>query len=291
MAETETRVLVMGCGGIGGVVAGHLAERGVEVHAVSRNPKVVEAAAVRGLRLQGEGGRRDVPVTVHLAPPAGLSFDYVLLATQPPDVEVAARVAAPFLGEQGRMVCFQNGLCEERVARIIGDRGRVVGGIVAWGALMVEPGVYDRTSAGGFSLGRLDGPVDAPLERLAELLECVGPVKVTNNLPGARWSKLALNCAVSTMGTLNGSTLGKVVRQRAARRLALEMMTEAVQVAKREGVRLEKVAGTLDLEWIALGGSEGPAALAGKHAMLLAVGAKYRRMRSSMLRAIEAGCW
>ncbi|MEZ4473798.1 MAG: 2-dehydropantoate 2-reductase [bacterium] len=289
MKARSSRVLVIGCGGIGGVVTGHLAELGVEVHAVSRNPAVIEAIRAGGLRLTGEGGDRTVPVPVHGEVPPG-PFDFVLLATQPLDVESAAAQAAPALGPEGRIVCFQNGLCEERVARVLGDRSRVVGGIVAWGASMVEPGLYDRTADGGFVLGRLDGAADPQVDVLADLLEVIGPVQRTSNLAGARWSKLALNCAVSSLGTLNGSALGKVVRQRFARRVALEIMTEVVHVAQRLDVRLEKVSGTLDLTRIALDANpRAGLSLAGKHALILAVGLRYRRMRSSMLRAIEAG--
>ena len=57
--------------------------------------------------------------------------------------------------------------------------------------------------------------------------------------------------------------------------------------------RPRKVAGTLDLNWIALSeadrASSGSLSLAGKHALLVAVGLRYRRMRSSMLAAIERG--
>jgi 2-dehydropantoate 2-reductase len=70
-------------------------------------------------------------------------------------------------------------------------------------------------------------------------------------------------------------------------------MTEAVAVARRRGIRLEKVSGTLDLAWIALTPADvsgpGSPSLLAKHALLLAVGAKYRRLRSSMLLAIERG--
>ena len=76
-----------------------------------------------------------------------------MLATQPPQVEEAARTALPPLADDGAMVVLQNGLCEERIARIAGAE-RVIGAIVAWGASMLEPGVYDRTSAGGFRVGR-----------------------------------------------------------------------------------------------------------------------------------------
>ncbi len=283
----QPRVLVVGCGGIGGIVTAHLSDLGVDVCALSRNTAVVRSVVERGFLVRGEGGRRAIPGRVVAQMPEG-PFDYVLLAMQPTDVEAAAREAAPQLASDGRVVCFQNGLCEERVAQIVGAE-RVVGGIVAWGGLMVEPGVYDRTSAGGFTLGRLEGPKDAQLERLGTLLECVGPVRLSDNLAGARWSKLALNCAVSSLGTLNGTPLGKVVRQRKARRLALEIMSEVVAVAGRAGVKLEKVAGTLDLDWIALSPDDRAPVMASKQLMILAVGARYRRMKSSMLRAIEAG--
>ncbi|MFO0658355.1 MAG: ketopantoate reductase C-terminal domain-containing protein, partial [Polyangiaceae bacterium] len=151
-----------------------------------------------------------------------------------------------------------------------------------------------RTSAGGFTLGRIDGLEDERLVRLAMLLEAVGPVTMTSNLAGARWSKLAINCAISTIGTLAADRLGPLMVHRHIRRLALEIMSEVVQVARAEKVKLEKVSGTIDLDWIALTDEErkasiGSPGLFAKHSMLLAVGARYRRMRSSMLAAIERG--
>src|SRR5205814_9410443 len=149
------------------------------------------------------------------------------------------------------VVVLQNGLCEDRVAAIVGA-DRVIGAIVAWGASMPEPGRYERTAHGGFAIGRLSGEIDDGVRRVGELLEAIGPVALTANLRGARWSKLALNCAVSALGTIAGDRLGPLVRVRRYRRLALEIMTEAVAVGKAEGIDLEKVAGTLDLTWIAL---------------------------------------
>src|SRR5262249_28842608 len=203
-----------------------------------------------GFRIVDEGEER--VVRGWIAPQPEGKYDLCVLATQPPQVESAARTALPHLAEDAQVVVLQNGLCEDRVGAIVGDE-RVIGGIVAWGASMTEPGRYERTAAGGFSVGRLVPPGnDVGPPRGAELLEAIGPVALTQNLRGARWSKLALNCAVSALGTIAGEKLGPLVRQRRYRRLALEIMTEAVAVAKAEGVALEKVAGTLDLEWIAL---------------------------------------
>lgn len=292
----KPRVLVVGVGGIGGVLTAHVArgraEQCAEVVALSTNRNIVGAIERDGMRVRGSGEpfvarARVIHELTANEPP----FDLILLATQPPQVEDAARKVLSHLAKDGAMVCLQNGLCEQRIERIAGP-SRVLGAVVAWGASMHEPGDYERTSRGGFTLGRIDGRTDDPrLGALASILDAVGPVKITDNLAGVRWSKLAINSAISTLGTIGGDRLGVLLRRAIVRRLALEIMSETVEVARAQGVRLEKVAGTLDLDWLALTPSErsGSIAIALKHALLIAVGTKFRRMRSSMLSAIERG--
>jgi 2-dehydropantoate 2-reductase len=264
------------------------------VDVLTTNANIADALRRDGFRVTGK-------TRVQHAQPAGIyataeaaqaPYDYVLLATQPPQVERAAAEVAPLVKRDGRVVCFQNGLCEVRVARAVG-RERVIGAVVAWGASMPEPGLYDRTSSGGLTLGRLDGEPDARIDELAGLFGSAFTVQKTSNLLGARWSKLAINCAISTLGTIGGARLGQLIGRRFVRRLALELMSECVYVARREGVRLEKVAGTVDLDWLALTPADRTAAgsllLGAKHAVLLAAGLRYRRLRSSMLAAIERG--
>lgn len=289
----KPRILLLGCGGIGGIIATTLIERGEDLTVVTHNPAIAEAINARGLTVKDEHHQRTVPARATVTIPDGVGpFDFVFLATQPPQVEEAARSAVGVLAAGGAAVCFQNGLCERRVASIVGAQ-RTIGAIVAWGGSMLAPGVYERTSAGGFAIGQLEGADAARLETLRRTLNAIGPTEVTRNLRGARWSKLAINCAISSLGTIGGDRLGALLKYRFVRRLALEVMTEAVAVARARDVRLEKVSGTIDLDWVALTDSErlvsGSPTLMAKHALLLAVGAKFRRLRSSMLVAIERG--
>lgn len=289
------RFLVVGCGAIGGICAAGLAETGQDVTVVTTNEGIHAALESRGLKVVGEGAPRTVRAAASLGVPEAPngSYDYVIVATQPPQVEKAARDVAHLLAPDGAMVCLQNGLCEDRLAAIVGAE-RVIGAVVGWGATMPEPGLYERTAAGGFTLGSLaDAPLDARHDRLARALEAIGPVETTTNLRGKRWSKLAINCAISSLGTIGGDRLGVLMQLRMVRRLALEIMTETAHVAQRENVKLEKVSGTVDLSWVALTEEErlasGSPSLVAKHGLLLAVGFRYRRMKSSMLSAIERG--
>lgn len=283
----------MGCGGIGGIMGAELTRSAYDVVAVTHNDAITAAINQQGFDVATANGPLRVPAHVHVTiPPDAGAFDFVFLATQPPQVEEAARAARPFLGPGGAMVCFQNGLCEQRVAEIVGAE-HVFGAVVAWGGSMLAPGRYERTSAGGFVIGRMDAAHDPRLASLSRVLSAIGPVRVTDNLIGSRWSKLAINCAISSLGTIGGDRLGALLRYRFARRLGLEVMTEAVVVARACDVRLEKVAGTIDLDWVTLNPADlagpGSPTLMAKHALLLAVGAKFRRLRSSMLAAIERG--
>ncbi|HSP78551.1 MAG TPA: 2-dehydropantoate 2-reductase [Myxococcaceae bacterium] len=292
--RTAPRVLVVGCGGIGGVLLSRLLESGQKVAAVTRREEIAQVLRTRGPVLRDERGERTLhgDLELFVQPPSEGAYDFILLATPPNGVEAAARDTAHLLAPDGALVVLQNGLCEELVAQVVGEH-KVIGAIVAWGASSPEPGVYERTSSGGIVLGTLQGEPDARVLRLAEVLRPVCPVDFTRNLRGARWSKLAINCAISTLGTVGGSRVGPLLRHRFVRRLAMEVFTEVLQVARAEGVRLEKVASTVHLEWLTLRESElrssASPSLLGKHLLLFAIGLRYRRLRSSMLAAIERG--
>ena len=288
MAEIP-RILIVGCGGIGGVMATHLcAAAAASVTVVSTNQAIVAAVKEHGFRLRGLDGPLQTAGEILDEVPKG-RFDFIFLATRPPQVEEAARQSLHALAENGVMVVLQNGLCEARVAAIVGEK-RTVGGIVSFGASMGQPGVFELTARGGITLGTMHEHDLPQLAVLQELLAPLGHIQITNNLLGARYSKLALNCAVSGMGTLAGVALGKLLGRVTARNLALEVMREVVQISRAEGVSIEPIGGTFDLNWLAdpAAPRHGLQHLA-RHAMLLAVGIKYRRLRSSMLRAIERG--
>lgn len=287
------RLLLMGCGAVGGVVAAGLLRAGHQVTIVTHNDQITDAINARGLQVTTPEGQWAVETPVHTQFDAVQgSFDVVFLAMKGTEVEQAARDVAGSLSPAGYVVTLQNGVVEDRVGHILG-RERVVGALVGWGATMHSPGVYEMTSRGELVVGELDGQVTPRVERLKATLDAAAPTTVSANIYGVLWSKLAINCFVTALGAVTGQLLGEMLQRGAIRRLALSIISEVVDVAHAHGISLEPVGGTLDLHQLYMPAGRRQAGfhpnLIAKHALILAVGLKFRRLKSSMLQSLERG--
>jgi 2-dehydropantoate 2-reductase len=295
--ETKThqqqRLLLMGCGSVGGVIAGGLLRAGYDLTMITHNSEITEAIRAAGLRVTTPEGSGTIPANVHthLDEIAG-PFDAAFLAMKATAVEQAAEHAAGYLAPNGYVVTLQNGVVEDRVAALLG-RERVVGALVGWGATMHAPGVYEMTSRGELVVGELDGQVTPRVQQVQAILEAATPTTVSGNIYGVLWSKLAINCVITTLGAVTGQLLGEMLRQGAVRRLALAIISEVLDVARALGIAVEPVGGTLNLEQLYLA-PERRAGLWGfdllpRHAIMLLVGMRFRRLKSSMLQSLERG--
>lgn len=287
------RLLLMGCGAVGGVIAGGLLRAGHDLTIVTHNEEIARAVSTDGLQVTTPEGAWTVPGTAHahLEEVEG-TFDAAYLAMKATGVEGAAQGVARRLSPEGYAVTLQNGVVEDRVAGILG-RDRVVGALVGWGATMHAPGVYEMTSRGELVVGELDGQLTPRVQALEAVLEAVAPVTVSTNIYGVLWSKLAINCATSAPGAVSGLLLGQILRRREARRLGLAIVSEVIDVAQALGITLEPVGGTLDLTRLYLpperrNGGIG-LDLVAKHAIMLLVGLRFRKLKSSMLQSLERG--
>jgi len=269
------RIGVIGLGAIGGVIAARIAVdgRAVSLAAGRHAARLSE----RGIRLNGGTWMRTQ--AFETLPPD--LYNLILLCTRTVDTEAALRPALPFLAADGIVVCVQNGLPEERVARLAGE-SRTMGAVVGWSASMIEPGDYVITGGGKFTLGGLSPGVSYKMREVERLLATVCPVAVTRNLAGARWSKLAINCAMSTIGAVSGLSLGEWTARADARRLALQVVREVVDEAARRGVRMEAISGVRP-DWLV----KAPR-FAGESAIRLLALARPRQ-RSGMIARLQEG--
>src|SRR5437773_176672 len=204
----KTRLGIIGAGAIGCVVGGLLTKAGHDVTLIDQWPEHVETMRRRGLRLTGTCGDHTIAVkalTLHEAQSIAEPFALLFVAVKSYDTEWATRLGVQYLKDDGLVVDFQNGINDHWVAAVAGAH-RTLGCVITIGAGMYEPGVAMRTDSGrlGFKVGEHDGRDTERARRIAELLTAVAGAKVTTNLWGERWSKLAVNCMLNPLAGLSG---------------------------------------------------------------------------------------
>ncbi|HKI93934.1 MAG TPA: 2-dehydropantoate 2-reductase [Gemmatimonadales bacterium] len=305
------KLAVVGCGAIGGVVGAMLHKAGADVVLVDTNQAHVDAIRSRGLLIDGDG---TTPATIH--PPIVANaqeiagpLDVVFLAVKSTATRVATESILPHLAPTGVVVSLQNGMGnEEAIAAVVGPE-RMLSGVVGWGATFTGPGHITRTSSeGGFELGAWDGGVTPRVREVAAVLNQVAPTVPMGNIRGAKWTKLVINATINSLGAALGRRLGEMVADPRSRLLMLQLITEAVTVARADGVRLEKVNGKLNMGLLVLESRERAAArrrargvmklwragryragLAVKSAILRQMAKVHGHIKSSMWQDIEAG--
>jgi len=286
-------IVIIGAGAVGGIIAGYLSKHHYEIQLVCKHKNILKAIENHGLRIEGiRDNIISYPDTVLDIFQINKTPDIVLLAVKATDVSEVTAKLLPFLKEDSAVVSLQNGTCEDIIADIVKPE-RTVGCVVGWGATMVNPGKLVLTSTGEFIIGELNGEVTQRILIIKSLLEKVLPVEISNNIYGALFSKLIINSCINTLGAISGLYLGDLLKLKVARDIFLEVFREAVPVADALNIKLEKIGGKIDPYKFVKTEQEVRArfsiSLLKKHLTMVAIGLKYRRLKSSSLQSLQRG--
>jgi 2-dehydropantoate 2-reductase len=283
----EQSILIIGAGGIGGITAAHISKSGFNVEVVDNLPGLAKKIEKEGLRVFGQTDtlleKMNAFDSINQVPG---KKDIILLATKAPALSKVTQEIQPLMKEDSVVVSLQNGICEEYLIQQLGKE-HVIGCVVGWGATVHEPGRLEKTSTGHFTVGTLDGAKMNHFDTVVRLLETTAPVMVSENIFGCLYSKLIINSCITTLGAICGMMLGKMLSFRNIRNLFIEIIREAVEVAKGAGINIEKYGNKLDFYDFAEKSS--PWANFMKHLKIRIIGMKYRRLKSSSLQSLETG--
>ncbi len=234
------KIAILGCGAMGSVYAGLLASAGHEVWAVDTWRDHVEAMRTKGLRVEGASGDRTVKVNATATAADAGVCDLVIIATKARDVEAAAGAAKPLLGPKTLVLSIQNGLGGPDVtARVLGRERVAVGVVGGFGASMRGPGHAHHNGMELVRLGEFSGPVSPRLEAVAEVWRSGGfKVKCFDDIDQLVWEKLICNVCYSGTCAVTERTVGEVMEDSEAFRVASGCAAEADAVARKRGIKL-----------------------------------------------------
>jgi 2-dehydropantoate 2-reductase len=226
----------MGAGAVGGYFGGMLARAGHEVVLIGR-PAHVEAIARDGLRIEARSFDERISLTASTEASAVAGASLVLFCVKSPDTESAGAQILPHLAPDALVITLQNGVDNaERLRGAITRSGSrtVAASVVYVGAEMAGPGHVRHHGRGELVLESLP-----QCEAAAQMLISAGvPTTLSDNVRGALWAKLILNCAYNALSAIVQQPYGRLAQSAGAQAVMRDVVSECLAVARVDGVQV-----------------------------------------------------
>lgn len=208
MPGRRRKILVVGCGAIGGIFAARLAAVaavGDAAEVVGYDSNVAHVAAIRsrGLELIGRSALlAKFEATSDPAQLSGMRFDAVLLLVKSSQTAAVLQTLAPLLAGDPLWVTLQNGMGNSEILLGMPD-ARIARGVTMHAGRFVDPGRIEHLIDGGLTwIGPVRGTVEG-CEWLGDALTAAGiATRVIPDPMEAIWSKFVFNSVMNPVGAL-----------------------------------------------------------------------------------------
>jgi 2-dehydropantoate 2-reductase len=217
---------------VGSYYGGMLARAGHKVTLVAR-PQHVEAVRRSGLRIQTSAFDEQVPVQSSTEPDAVRGAELILFAVKSPDTEAAGKALAPYVERDAAILTLQNGVDNaERLAATLGRE--VIAAVVYVAVEMAGEGHVRHHGRGELVIGR-----GGASEAIAAAFRAAGvPVEISDNVSGALWAKLIVNCAYNALSAITQLPYGRLVQGKDVPAVMRDIVDECLAVALAAGVQV-----------------------------------------------------
>lgn len=227
------KIGIMGAGAVGCFYGGMLARAGHKVVLIGR-PLHVEAIARDGLDMEMQTFRERVRVAAATTDAAALrGADVVLCCVKSGDSAQAAAEMAPHLGPGTLLFSLQNGV--DNAERLSAALGRpVLPAVVYVATEMAGPGHLRHHGRGELVISPASGA-----HAFQEACNAAGiPVSVSDNVIGALWAKLVVNCAFNGLSAITQLPYGRIIQGENVLPMLHDIVDECVAVASAAGITI-----------------------------------------------------
>lgn len=230
------KIAIVGAGAIGGWYGGLLAQRGHEVHLVTRRDAAF--ITINGLTLKTGDTSKLVQVAsaVMTTQPIGLC-DLVVVATKSTANGSLPALLRPVLGPKTVLLTLQNGMGNVEFLSQIHPASLIVGGLCFVCINRIAPGVIDTQLAGYVRMAAAQGPCNAVVETCVSIFKDAGvECESDDSLEGILWRKLCWNIPFNGLSiAAGGVTTDKILASPMLAERALKLMSEVSAAAAARG--------------------------------------------------------
>jgi 2-dehydropantoate 2-reductase len=221
----------MGAGAVGCYYGAMLARAGHAVVLIGR-PSHVEAVRAHGLRLQTQAFDEQVKLEASTEANAVRGADLVLFCVKSTDSEAAAAQIAPHLAPDALVLTLQNGVDNDERVRAVLPSHEVAAAVVYVATEMAGPGHVKHHGRGELVIA----PARRSVEVAGHLIAAGVPTQISDNVRGALWAKLILNCAYNALSAITQLPYGVLAQGAGVTEVLRDVVAECLAVAKAEGI-------------------------------------------------------
>ena len=224
------KTAVLGAGAVGCFYGGMLARAGREVVLIGR-PQHADAINRDGLYMETLSFQEHVRVAARTDAAGIAGADMVLCCVKSTDTLQAAAEMAPHLAPDAIVLSLQNGY--DNAERLQAALERPVHPAVVYVATeMAGPGHLRHHGRGELVIG----PFDRSAEVIAEFALAGVPVTVSDNVTGALWAKLIINCVYNGLSAITQLPYGRIAPGEGIAGVMDDIVAECLAVAQADGV-------------------------------------------------------
>lgn len=224
------KTAVLGAGAVGCYYGGMLARAGREVMLIGR-PQHVESIQRAGLYMETQSFKEHVGVGACTDAAGVAGAKLVLCCVKSTDTAKAAAEMAAHLAPDAIVLSLQNGY--DNAERLQLALGRPVHPAVVYVATeMAGPGHLRHHGRGELVIG----PFAGSAEVVAEFAGAGVPVQISDNVAGALWAKLIINCVYNGLSAITQLPYGRIAPGVGVAGMMEDIVAECLAVAQADGV-------------------------------------------------------
>jgi 2-dehydropantoate 2-reductase len=234
------RTVIVGAGAMGSLFGGVLSLSGEEVWLVDIWKEHIDTIRSKGLVIEEKGKTQTISVNATSDIASIGKADLILYFVKTYHTEKAVSDSLVLEKEDTVFLTLQNGLKNEETICKQVDRKKVILGVTGQGATLLGPGHIRHAGWGKTYVGELDGRSTERSDRISQMFLKAGiETEASSRIHDLVWEKLFINVGINALAALLGLKNGQLLDYPETMRLMEALVSEAVEVAHRKGIRIE----------------------------------------------------
>ena len=232
------KLVIVGPGGLGGTIAGLLAQKGeCDVTIVGRPGAHIDTIQRKGLRLTG---RKEFTVQIDATDDAESvrECDSLIYTVKAQDTE-AVLTMTKHIQVRDFVASLQNGVIKDDILARAFGKEKVLGALAIVAGERPAPGVVNWTYDGGTQFGELDGQPSGRVDEIVNLFQGAGLITQSSDaILSATWSKMVGWIPIGLLATLSRQNNAGVMSNGQLATEYVGMVRELQALAAAKGISL-----------------------------------------------------